>query len=313
MAKKPTAVLITGPTASGKSALALRLAQTTKAFVINADAMQMYKELRILTARPSLAEEAVCPHRLYGSVAGHEPYHVARFLDEADAVLHEAKSAARVPVIVGGTGLYLHALGHGISAIPPIDPTVRRTLRRQAETQGIPALYAKLRTVDAPWALQIHPSDTQRILRGLEVALSTGRPLSAWHTESSVSHLAAWNVVSVVLMPPRDDLYARCHTRFKTMLSHGACEEVAALCEKAYDPDLPVMKALGVRPLMEHIKGNKTLAQAIEETDQATRHYVRRQTTWFRKYMRDWLWLEKEHSEKIYDKVFHILQKNLTK
>lgn len=280
------AVLIAGPTASGKSALALKLAEILGGVVVNADSMQVYRELSILTARPTAAEEARLPHRLYGHVASAEGYTVARYLQDAAAMLSSLEG--RVPIVVGGTGLYFNALTRGLSQIPPIDPRVRAFWREQAERQSPAALHRELRTCDPKLHGRLHPHDTQRILRALEVADSTGRPLSEWQERRSTPLIAPQAAVRLVMAPDRAWLHARIEARLRAMARAGGLEEAAAFAALGLDPALPAMKAIGVPEMIAAAEGGMTLEAAIAAAVTATRQYAKRQETWFRNQMIDW-------------------------
>jgi tRNA dimethylallyltransferase len=285
----PTAILIAGPTASGKSALALALAQALGGVVINADSMQVYGDLRVITARPAVDEEAQAPHRLYGHVDAAENYSVGRWLADVRPVLDEAHVAGRVPIFVGGTGLYFKALTQGLSAVPPIPAEVRAQVRARLATQGPAALHAQLLARDP--SSPIKPGDRTRIARALEVLEATGRPISDWHREGLPPLLEAAQAVKVFLAPERDDLRRRIDRRFDAMLAAGALEEVRALVARNLDPLLPAMKAHGVPWLIRHLAGEITLEAAAEGGKNDTRRYTKRQFTWARHQLPDWTWM----------------------
>lgn len=286
---KPEAILIAGPTASGKSALALELATTFGGVVINADSMQVYRDLRVITARPTPAEEARAPHRLYGHVDAAEPYSVGRWLGEARAMLAEASERGWLPILVGGTGLYFKALTQGLSAIPPIPPAVRHAVRARLEAEGAPALHEELARRDPESAARIRPADRTRIARALEVFEATGRSLRAWHRDGTRPVLDPGRAVKVFLDLPRDELVRRIETRFDQMLAAGAVEEVRALAARGLDPAMPAMKAHGVPWLIRHLRGEMTLAAAAVEAKRDTRRYTKRQITWFRHQLPGWI------------------------
>lgn len=275
-------VIVAGPTASGKSALALRLAEELDGVVINADSMQIYRELHVLTARPSADEQARVPHRLYGVLAAAEVCSAARWRDLALAEVTAARAAAKVPIIVGGTGLYLRTLKQGIADIPAIPPDLRERLRAEQAAQGQAAFHARLAVLDPASAASIRPSDPQRTLRAMEVLAATGESLRAWQGRGGdvpkLDSPAAW----IWLDPPRELLRQRAETRFRQMVEQGALEEVRALLALKLDPALPAMKALGVPELVAHLRGEIDLAPAIDRAVLATRRYAKRQTTWFR-------------------------------
>jgi tRNA dimethylallyltransferase len=291
---RPKAVLIAGPTASGKSALALALAQQLGGAVINADSMQVYRDLRIITARPTPAEEARAPHLLYGHVAAAENYSVGRWCVEAAAALAEAERAGRVPIVVGGTGLYFKTLTRGLAAVPPIPAEIRSAVRRRLEAEGIAALHAELVDRDPATARRLMPGDRARVTRALEVVLATGRSLTDWHREGMPAAFDPDRAVKVFLAVDRAELYRRIDARFDAMLAAGALEEVRALHRRGLDAALPAMKAHGVPWLIRHLDGEIDLAAAAEEAKRDTRRYTKRQATWFRHQLPDWTWAAPE-------------------
>ena len=282
-------VLIAGPTASGKSSLALDLAQKIGGMVINANSMQVYAELHILTARPSAEDEAAAPHRLYGHVGASERYSVGRWLDDIAPVLAEARASGRVPILVGGTGLYFKALIEGLAAIPATPTEVRARVR--AETSGLSSefLHDRLRFIDPESANAIRPSDRSRIMRALEVFEATGRSLRRWREAPPLPPLIdPQRVARVVIEPERALLHDRIAARAERMIAEGAIEEARALIALGLDPELPAMKAIGVRELGDHIAGRTSLSEAIAGIKTETRRYAKRQMTWFRHQMADW-------------------------
>ena len=282
-------MLIAGPTASGKSALALGLAREIGGTIVNADSMQVYRDLRIITARPAPEEEVQVPHRLYGHVDAAESYSVGRWLADVGPVLVEVGASGRVPILVGGTGLYFKAMTQGLSAVPPIPPDVRARVRARLEHEGPAALHADLVARDPQTRLE--PNDRTRIARALEVLEATGRPLSDWHREGLPPLIDTSRAVKVFLAPERDDLRKRINTRFDAMLDAGALEEVRTLAARKLDPLLPAMKAHGVPWLVRHLAGDITLAQAAEGAKNDTRRYTKRQFTWARHQLPDWTWM----------------------
>jgi tRNA dimethylallyltransferase len=286
----PAAILIAGPTASGKSALALALADVLGGTVINADSMQVYGDLRIITARPTPADEARAPHRLYGHVDAAQNYSVGRWLADIAPVLADAQAAGRVPILVGGTGLYFKALTRGLSNVPPVPCEIRDAVRARLEREGPAALHAELMRRD-PSAASLKAGDRSRIARATEVLLATGRPLSHWHREGLPPLLDASSAVKVFLSVERDDLRARIAARFDVMLAGGALDEVRALAARKLDPALPAMKAHGVPWLVRHLLGEITLPQAADGGKADTRRYTKRQFTWFRHQLPDWTWI----------------------
>ena len=288
------AVLIAGPTASGKSARAHSLALTMErqgriAWIVNADAMQVYDGLRILTARPSPEQEARIPHRLYGHVSPAVRYSVGAWLEDVSDVLREAEAAGARAIVVGGTGLYFKALTEGLAAIPDIPPEVRTRWEARLSSEGSAQLHEVLAGKDPDSAGAIRPNDPQRILRALEVLEATGRPLSEWQKLPPLPPLlSAGETVAVVIETNRETLYRRIEERFDRMVEGGALEEVGALLGRNLDPELPAMKAIGVRELSAVIRGEVTAAVAVEKAKTESRRYAKRQSTWFRHQMPDW-------------------------
>jgi tRNA dimethylallyltransferase len=285
------AVLIAGPTTSGKSALALALAEELGGTVINADSMQVYRDLRIITARPTPEEEARAPHLLYGHVDAAENYSVGRWCVDAAAELAAAGRGGRLPIVVGGTGLYFKALTRGLAAVPPIPPAVRNAVRVRLAAEGVAALYAELSARDPAAASRLMPGDRARVTRALEVVLATGRSIDDWHAHGMPPTLDPAFAVKVFLAVERAELYRRIDVRFDAMLSCGVVQEVRALRSRQLDPSLPAMKAHGVPWLLRHLAGEIDLATAVAEAKRDTRHYTKRQATWFRHQLPDWTWL----------------------
>jgi tRNA dimethylallyltransferase len=282
------AILIAGPTASGKSAFALDLAEKTGGAIINADSMQVYRDLRVLTARPTGEDEARVPHLLYGHVSGREAYSAARFADEASRAIAEARALGLVPIFVGGTGLYFKALLEGLSPVPPVPDDVRAHWRSEADRVGAAALHQVLGARDPAMAARLKATDTQRIVRALEVLEATGRSLADWQETPGEPVLEEDETERFVLMPERDELYRRCDARFEAMMAAGALEEAEALGRQKLDPGLPVMRALGVAPLLDLIAGKTARAEAEERAKAETRQYAKRQVTWLRGNMSAW-------------------------
>lgn len=290
-------ILIAGPTASGKSALALLLAEATGGTVINADSMQVYRELRIISARPSEADENRVPHALYGHVSAREAYSAGRYAREAAIAIQEAKRSGRRPVIVGGTGLYFKALLEGLSPIPPVDPAVRDIWRARALERTPEDLYQELKRRDPGMAERLSPTDPQRITRALEVLESTGQSLSVWQQRPGEPVLDADSSIRLLLMPSRETLYQRCDTRFLAMLNTGARAEVEALAALNLDPGLPAMRALGVPQILKMVRGEMSDDEAILEAQQQTRQYAKRQLTWLRRNMNSWKAVQTQETE----------------
>jgi tRNA dimethylallyltransferase len=275
-------VVIGGPTASGKSALALDIAEECGGTVINADSMQIYAELPVLTARPGPEDEARVPHRLYGVLPADERCSAARWRALALAEIASAHAAGRLPVVVGGTGLYLRALMQGLADIPPVPDAVRAEARALQVRLGSPGLHARLAERDPVTAARLEPGDTQRLIRAWEVLEATGRSITDWQRDPVEGPPPDLRFVPVMVDPPRDRLYAVCNARFEAMIARGALDEVRALDARGFDPDLPAMKALGVPELRRHLRGELTLDEAVALAQQATRRYAKRQVTWFR-------------------------------
>ncbi|PWR21896.1 tRNA (adenosine(37)-N6)-dimethylallyltransferase MiaA [Zavarzinia compransoris] len=284
-------VLIAGPTASGKSGLALALARHFGGVVINADSMQVYGRLRILTARPDAAAEAAAPHRLYGVLAPDEVCSAARWASMARAEIAAAHEAGRLAVVVGGTGLYFHALTEGLSDLPAVDPAVRQGLAAELAALGAPALHARLAGIDPALAARLKPGDSQRILRGLEIHAGTGRPLSSWQAATAGDAPDIGLVARYVVAPPRPLLLQRIRLRLEQMAAEGAIEEARAVAALGLDALAPAAKAIGLRPFAAHAAGEIPLAAAIERAEIETRQYAKRQMTWARGRMADWDWL----------------------
>ncbi len=296
-------MLIAGPTASGKSALALALAQKAGGVVLNTDSMQVYRDLRVITARPTVEEEARVPHRLYGHVDAAVNFSAGSWVVDAAAALAEARGQNRLPIFVGGSGLYFKALTRGLSAVPPIPPEVREAVRARLERDGVEALHAELAQRDPASAERLKPRDRTRIARALEVVEATGRSLTDWHREGLPPLLPPEKFSALFLSPDRDRLYARIDARFDAMLKAGALEEVAALAARKLDPLLPAMKAHGVPALIRHIRGEITLEEAAAIGRADTRHYAKRQFTWFRHQLPEFDWVKPEEAGRWLDRT----------
>jgi len=284
------AVLIAGPTASGKSAAALALAEQLRGAVINADSMQVYGELRILTARPTPDDEARAPHFLYGHVNASQRYSAGRYQDEAARALEHARERKLLPIFVGGTGLYFSVLTEGLSPIPAVPAEVRTLNRQRFEELGREAFFADLSRRDAATAAKLRPSDTQRLLRAADVLEATGRPLSVWQTMRGHAVLGSLRLARFVVSPPRDVLHQRIDSRLQAMTERGVLGEVRALA--GLDPSLPAAKALGLPQFVRHLAGDCDFSTALAEVRIATMQYAKRQQTWLRNRMKDWEWLE---------------------
>lgn len=285
---RPKLALIAGPTASGKSAVALTLAERTGGTIINADASQVYRDLRVLSARPAPAEEARAPHRLFGHVDGADArYSAARWASEARAAIADSIDAGRLPILVGGTGLYLRTLLDGIAPVPEIDTSIRAEIRALRVAEA----HAMLTTLDPAAARRLHPADTTRVARALEVVRATGKPLADWQADRIGGIAGTIDLVATVLLPPRDWLDDRIARRLGVMMADGAVDEVCALLARADLPaDAPVRRAIGVAEIAAALAGDTTLDEAAARTGLATRQYAKRQYTWFRNQPpADWL------------------------
>ena len=293
------ALLIAGPTASGKSAAALALARRFGGVVVNADSMQVYRDLRVLTARPGEGEQRQAPHRLFGEVDGAVNFSVGGWLAAATRVVAEAESLDPAPplLFVGGTGLYFRALTRGLSEIPAVPDDVRARIRAEAEAAATSELHARLAKVDPLTASRLRPNDRQRILRALEVFAATGRPLAAFQSSRQPPLLGGDEWAGLFLAPDRAALDARIEARFTTMLREGALDEVAALARRRLDPALPVMRAHGAPHLIAHLAGRLDLAAAAASAVLDTRHYAKRQFTWARHQMPEFAWVAPEAAE----------------
>jgi tRNA dimethylallyltransferase len=277
-----TAILIAGPTASGKSALAQCLARERDGVIINADSMQVYSELRILSARPSAEDEAQAPHRLYGHIAGAEAYSAGRWLAEAKLEIQACWAIGKVPIVVGGTGLYFMALQGGLADVPPIPADVRDIWR---DFKG--DLHVELQKRDPTTAAKLNPADRQRLIRALEVHHATGKSLAAWQADALAdAFLSDVKVERQFVDVPREVLYNRAERRFDLMIEQGAIDEVRNL--PALAADLPMMKAIGIPELQAHLRGEVSFDEAITSSKTATRHYIKRQLTWWRGQMVGW-------------------------
>ncbi|HEY6256343.1 MAG TPA: tRNA (adenosine(37)-N6)-dimethylallyltransferase MiaA [Xanthobacteraceae bacterium] len=292
-----TAILIAGPTASGKSALALALAEKLGGVIVNADSMQVYRDLRVITARPTPAEEARAPHLLYGHVDAGRRYSVGAWRLDAGAALAEAKRTARSVILAGGTGLYFETLTKGLAAIPPTPEDIRSTVKVRLEAEGAAALHAELMDRDPAMARRLMPGDRSRIARALEVVLATGRSLADWHREGMPPALDSAQAIKIFLDPDRAELRERIEARFAAMLGAGALEEVRVLAGRGLDPALPAMKAHGVPWLIRHLAGEISLADAAAGGVRDTWRYTKRQATWFRNRMPGWSWVAPETAE----------------
>ncbi|THD47835.1 MAG: tRNA (adenosine(37)-N6)-dimethylallyltransferase MiaA [Bradyrhizobium sp.] len=291
------ALLIAGPTASGKSGVALKLAERLGGRIVNADSMQVYRDLRLLTARPSEAETRRAGHLLYGEIDGAENFSVGRWLERARAAIAEARQADTPLIFVGGTGLYFRVLTEGLSDIPRVPEAVRTQVRAEAEGLATPALHDRLAAADPLTAARLRPSDRQRLLRALEIIVATGRPLASFQGARDAPALQADEWAGLFLAPERDALNRRVGERFAVMLREGALDEVAALAARGLDPALPVRRAHGVPHLIAHLDRRLSLEEASERAINDTRRYAKRQFTWARHQMPGFRWVAPEAGE----------------
>jgi len=276
-----------GPTASGKSALALAVAERIGGEIINADSMQVYRDFRVLTARPTVEEEAQAPHHLYSHVDAAERYSTGRWLTDALAAITDIRARDKTPILVGGTGLYFKALTQGLAEMPDIDPELRASLQQRAAGEGAPALHAELATLDPQTAARLEPNDAPRIIRALEVIETTSESITSFQANTKPA-LAANEWRGLALTPDREALYAGINTRFDKMLEQGALEEVRAFAARNLDPTLPAIKAHGAPALGAYLRGEISLAAATEIGQRDTRRYAKRQFTWIANQMPDW-------------------------
>jgi tRNA dimethylallyltransferase len=270
-------IVIAGPTASGKSALALAIAQQNGGVIVNADSAQIYRDLRVLSAAPTPEELRAAEHRLYAIRDGALPCSAAEWAEMARAEIADIHAGGRIPILAGGTGLYLRTLIEGIAPVPAIDPEVRQRVRNAPVEDN----HEKLRALDPEGAARLKPGDTARVARALEVILSTGRTLAEWQRQREGGIGGEVDLRPLILFPPRSWLYARCDERFARMIDEGAVAEVEALLARKLNPNLPVMRAIGVKEIAAYLRGELSLDEAIAAGSQATRRYAKRQYTWF--------------------------------
>lgn len=296
---KVQAIFIAGPTASGKSAAAARLARALGGAVVNADSMQVYRELRVLTARPGPADEAEAPHHLYGFVPVTEAYSAGKWARDAAEVLARLRRDSILPIVAGGTGLYFSALENGLSPVPEVSREIRAAARARCEALGNESFYRELQERDPRTAAQLSPGDTQRVIRAWEVFEETGQGLAEWQEVKGEPLLPPGRMARFVVHPPREALYAACDARFEAMLDAGALEEARAIAAMKLDPILPATRALGLAQLVALAEGRMGREEAVAEAKRKTRNYAKRQVTWFRNQMKDWAQLEGMGAETI--------------
>ncbi|MEC8269017.1 MAG: tRNA (adenosine(37)-N6)-dimethylallyltransferase MiaA [Pseudomonadota bacterium] len=303
-----TFLMICGPTAAGKSGLALALAERYGGVVINADSMQLYADLRVLTARPDVSEEARVPHRLYGVLDGAERASVASWLTMATREIETARVAGRLPILTGGTGLYFHAAMKGLAPVPDVPPDIHAECIAEYAERGGEAFRRDLLELDPVLGSQLHDGDSQRLVRAMGVVRASGRALSAWQADPHEGAIAG-RPVRVAMMPPREELYEKINTRFSAMMEGGARSEVSTLAARGLAPSLPVMKAIGVREIMALQAGDIDEARAVELASRDSRRYAKRQMTWIRNNFHAEMILEKKFSERKMTEIFSILSK----
>ena len=306
-----TVIVVAGPTASGKSALALDAAAAFSGTVINADSMQVYRELRVLTARPRPADEDRAPHRLFGVLSVSERCSAGRWLDLAAAAIDETRAAGRLPIVVGGTGLYLKALVEGLAPVPEVAETVRAEAQALHERLGGEAFRTELSRIDPEMADLLPAADRQRLIRAYEVVKATGRSLAHWQRQEKPQPTVVGHFATIVLKPPREVLYAAIDARFERMIEAGALDEVAALENMGLDADLPAAKALGVVPLRRYLRGETSLDEACETAKQASRNYAKRQYTWLGNQMAGGEVYPAQYSERLQVKIFSFIRQFL--
>ena len=306
--KRRPVLVIAGPTASGKSALALALAQALNGVIINADSMQVYRDLRVLTARPSQAEEEAAPHRLYGYLDAAERCSAWRWRDDAIREIETAYSNGRQPIVAGGTGFYIEALTRGLSPIPDVPAAVFASVQARTEEEGLACIYAAVQQADPELAARVEPGDRQRLMRALAVYEATGIPLSEW--QKRPPEPPPFQTRALWLNPPREALYARCNTRLEAMLSEGALAEVEALLARGLDPALPAMKALGMAELGALVRKQAGIQDALAAAQQSTRRFAKRQLTWFRNRFANEERHDAQFSESLAEKILRKIQEN---
>lgn len=302
---KNKVVVIGGPTASGKSATAMDVAEEFDGVIINADSMQIYSGLRIVTARPSEEDEARVPHRLYGVMDPSETCSAGYWEKRCIAEIEKVWAEGKLAVVTGGTGLYIKTLVEGISQLPPIPEDIRETIRQRAEVEGVAVLYEELLDKDPEMAGRLKPADRQRICRALEVLQATGKSLAVLQREIKPEPALRAGFATHVIMPPRDILYQRCDSRFDVMLEEGAIEEVRAFASLNLDPSLPAMKALGVPELLALVRGECSLEEARALAQQQTRRFAKRQCTWFRNQIKQVEIHSAQYSESLRDEIYN--------
>lgn len=301
-------LVIAGPTASGKSALAIDVAEAFGGVVINADSMQIYRELSVLTARPDGDEMARVPHRLYGMMTAAQACSVGTWLALAKAEIESARTLGELPIVVGGTGLYLKALLEGLAEVPPIPDGVRAETRALFDELGAEEFLDRLRKLDPESAARLLPNDRQRLVRAYEVVTATGRSLPDWLRDQPAEPGVEGPFATIALLPDRQALYAATDARFARMVEEGAIDEVAVLLRLGLDGGVPALKAVGVRELAQYVRGEATLAEAVERGRKATRNYAKRQLTWLRHQIVPDLVIPTQYSESVRERIFNFIR-----
>ena len=297
-------LIVAGPTASGKSSLALAAADKYNGVIINCDAMQVYRELRLITARPSSEDEAKVSHKLYGVIPAAEACSAGIWRELAVAEIETCWRADRLPIVTGGTGLYIRALMEGLTDIPEIPREIREEVTERRNRIGPEAFRQELAKFDPVSAERLNPTDSQRMIRAYEVYLGTERSLTDWHQDAPTTPPLEANYQSIVFEPPRDELYAKCEARIDWMIDNGVLDEVRVLMELNLEPSLPVMKALGVPELITHLRDKMTLEDAVSAAKQATKRYAKRQMTWFRGQIVQKYRVNEQYSERLLPEIF---------
>jgi tRNA dimethylallyltransferase len=306
--EKHPVLIVAGPTASGKSGLALAIAEEFDGVIINADSMQVYRELRVLTARPGREDEARLPHRLYGVLSASQACSAGQWRNMALAEIDKAHAAGKLPIVCGGTGLYLRALTQGLSPMPDVPDEIREAMRARLTAEGAETLHRELAARDPAMAGRLEPADGQRIVRALEVLEATGRSLADWQAAPAEGPPERLRFLTILLAPPREWLYGRCDRRLQTMLDEGALDEVRRLTAMGLAPDLPAMKALGVKEFAEYLAGYRGFDDALATARQATRNYAKRQMTWFRHQIITDRTISEQFSESLYPEIFSFVR-----
>jgi len=307
---KKTSIILYGPTASGKSALAMALARAFDGVVINADSMQVYADLRVLSARPSPEDEAAVPHRLYGVLDGMEVCSAMRWRDMALAEIRAAQAAGRLPILCGGTGFYIKALTEGLSQMPEIPSAIRDRIRSEVAAASGVSGWERLQALDPVAAARIEPMDLQRISRALEVHAATGRILTDWQSDPLMGAPEDQRFLTLTLNPPRSELVARCNARLENMAAAGALDEVQALLDRNLPADRPILRAVGVPEFAAYLAGDCDLATALDRAKMATRRYAKRQVTWMKNQIHSNFMTNEQFSESLEGKIFAFIEEN---